>query len=138
MVGDKDDKQIIEWFILENQYCKRSPGDVFRKSAESKMLWTILHNVTLNGSNRAMDAAAKIGDVEIVKWVHENIQDCCTTWAMDYAAMNGHFQVVKCLHEKRTEGCTTDAMDLAAANGHLEIVKWLHENKPSGYKTRWR
>ncbi len=44
-------------------------------------------------------------------------------------AKNGHLAVVKWLHENRTEGCTTDAMDDAASNGHLTVVKWLHENE---------
>lgn len=38
-----------------------------------------------------------------------------TARAMDLAARHGHLDVVKWLHENRSEGCTTDAMDLAAA-----------------------
>ena len=54
---------------------------------------------------------------------------------MDYAAQFGHLDVVKWLHENRTEGCTTDAMDLAAKNGHLETVKWLAKNRREGSET---
>ena len=46
---------------------------------------------------------------------------------MDYAAAGGHLEVVKWLHENRTEGCTTDAIDRAAAGGHLEVIKLLHQ-----------
>ncbi len=46
--------------------------------------------------------------------------------AMDRAAANGHLEVVRWLHANRTEGCTTSAMDDAAKNGHLEVVQWLH------------
>ena len=74
------------------------------------------------------DWAAKKGHLEIVKWLHENRTEGCTTAAMNCAARNGHLEVVKWLHENRTEGCTEWAMDLAAENGHLDVVKWLNDN----------
>ena len=48
---------------------------------------------------------------------------------MDLAAEHGHLDVVKLLHKNRKEGCTTYAIDWAARNGHLDVVKWLHENR---------
>lgn len=47
---------------------------------------------------------------------------------MNRAAAHGHLEVVKWLHANRDEGCTTAAMDGAAANGHLNVVQWLHFN----------
>ena len=55
--------------------------------------------------------------------------------AMDYASQNGHLNVVKFLHENRNEGCTTCAMDYASENGHLDVVKFLHENRTEGCTT---
>jgi Ankyrin repeats (3 copies) len=52
----------------------------------------------------------------------------CTRNAMDYAAELGHLEIVKFLHNNRTEGCTIDAMESAADEGHLDIVKFLHNN----------
>jgi len=79
-----------------------------------------------------MNLAASNGHLEVVKWLHENRKEDCTTSAMDWAASDGHLEVVKWLHENRKEGCTTNAMDWAAKNGHLEIVKWLHYNRKEG------
>ena len=98
----EDETYFVERFIENYGWRIGRPVDVFEKKARPNILWTILQNISLNGSNRAMDAAAKIGEIEIGKWVHENIQDCCTTHAMDYAAMNVHFEVLKWLHENRT------------------------------------
>ena len=49
---------------------------------------------------------------------------------MDCVAERGHLEIVKWLHFNRTEGCTTKAMDCAAEKGHLEVVKCLKENVP--------
>ena len=40
-----------------------------------------------------------------------------TTDAMNYAAHNGHLEVIKWLHTNRFEGCSTYAMNSAAGNG---------------------
>ena len=125
----------VEKFFWNCEEFSSNPEYAFEKSAQSKMLRIILSSVNINASNCAMDAAAMIGDMKLVKWVHENICDCCSAYAMDEAAANGHFDIVKWLHENRTEGCTTDAIDCAAENGHLEIVKWLHENRAEGCTT---
>ncbi|CAM9826875.1 unnamed protein product [Laminaria digitata] len=55
---------------------------------------------------------------------------------MNGAAYNGHLEVVKWLHENRTEGCTTSAMDVSAMHGHLEVVQWLAANRPEGCTTK--
>jgi len=87
-----------------------------------------------NGYNH-MDWAAYNGHIEVVKWLHENRKESCTTYAMAWAAANGHLEIIKWLHENRKEGCTTYAMNYAASNGHIEIVKWLHENRKEGCTT---
>lgn len=38
-------------------------------------------------------------------------------------------ELVKWLHLNRIEGCTTRAMDSAARSGHLELVQWLHAER---------
>lgn len=55
-----------------------------------------------------MDNLAKNGHVDVVRWLHENKKEGCTTQAM--------------------EGCTTVAMDLAAQYGHLGVLRFLSQN----------
>ena len=86
-------------------------------------------------STMDMDYAAGVGQLEIVKWLHDNRHEGCTTNAMDYAAADGQLEMVKWLHDNRHEGCTTNAMDWAAAEGHLEVVKWLYHNRHEGCTT---
>jgi len=94
-----------------------------------------LHENKKSCTKHAMDNAAEKGHLEVVKWLHENRKEGCTKYAMNSAATFGHLEVVKWLHENRKEGCTKTAMDLAAGNGDMEVVKWLHENRKEGCTT---
>ena len=75
-----------------------------------------------------MDQAAANGHLEVVKWLHENRKEGCTTKAMDEAVAYGHLEVIKWLHENRSEGCTAEAINIATRNCHLELIDWLAEN----------
>ena len=46
---------------------------------------------------------------------------------MDWAAKNGHFKIIKFLHENRQEGCTSFALEWAEKYNHNEIIKYLNE-----------
>lgn len=86
--------------------------------------------------NQSMTAAASIGALSMVRWLHYHRRVKCRKLAMGTAAANGHLLIVKWLHHHRKEGCTKYAMDYAAANGHLSVVKWLHNNRHEGCTTR--
>ena len=49
---------------------------------------------------------------------------------MCLAVQNGDLDMVKWFHENRTEGCTRDALVMAAMHGFLDIVQWLVKNCP--------
>ncbi len=85
-------------------------------------------------SKISVDDAAKYNQLNIIKYCHDK-NKLFTTNEMNIAAANGHLEVIKWLHENRMEGCTTCAMDRAAENGHLDVVKWLHENRNEGCTT---
>jgi hypothetical protein len=78
---------------------------------------------------RLTEEAAAEGALAILKWLHANRGEGCTTRAMEEAASNGHLDVVQWLHENYTEGCSSYAMNQAARNGHLEVVRYIHENR---------
>jgi hypothetical protein len=76
-----------------------------------------------------MSSASRNGHLDVVKWLHENRTEGCTTYAMDWASRNGHLNVVKWLHENRTEGffARGDIKWLIMCH-HLDVLKWLHKN----------
>ena len=109
-----------------------SRPDMIRLAAARGHLEVVrwLHDNRTEGcTTDAMNWAAKNGHLEVVRWLHEDRSEGCTKRAMNDADGYGHLEVVRWLHEHRSEGCTTDAMVLAARHGHLEVVKWLHENR---------
>ncbi|KAL7746687.1 hypothetical protein RI367_007966 [Sorochytrium milnesiophthora] len=69
---------------------------------------------------------------------------------MDTAAAYGNLDLVRWLHQNRTEGCTAEAMREAARAGYLSIVKFLHahgyptcelsdiDRSPSHVRAWWR
>jgi len=79
---------------------------------------------------KIIEFSCKYNHLDVLQCV--NIQQKHFKNAMDIAVEYGHLEVVKWLHENCAEGCTTDAMDFAAKSGHLEVVKWLHENRTEG------
>jgi hypothetical protein len=89
-------------------------------------------DVTSMITAEAMDDASGNGHIDVVKWLHMNRTEGCSTGAMDYASWEGHLEIVVWLHENRSEGCTTKAIDVASWLGRLEVVKWLTLNRTEG------
>lgn len=59
---------------------------------------------------------------------------------MESTAAGGHLDVVRFLHLNRQEGCTTGALRRSAPGGHYGTFKWLQENRneplPPDWETR--
>lgn len=53
--------------------------------------------------------AAGLGNVRAIRWLHEHGSTAFSLLVMDTAAMHGHLEIVRLLHENRREGCTTRA-----------------------------
>jgi hypothetical protein len=72
----------------------------------------------------ACSLAARGGDLEVLKWLH-NTGCPCDSATCRAAAGGGYLEVLKWLHH---QGCPWDAATCyaAATGGHLEVLKWLH------------
>jgi hypothetical protein len=86
------------------------------------------------------EATARVGCLQVVRWLHEHRAEGCTSSAMNHAAMNGHFEMVRWLHVHRAEeGCIQSAIDGAARNRLFVIVRWLqqaHDTVPTVWSHR--
>ncbi|EQC34085.1 hypothetical protein SDRG_08296 [Saprolegnia diclina VS20] len=73
----------------------------------------------------AIDAACRLGDLDVVKFLHEHHLGLCSQAAMDAAASSGSLSIVKYLHRHRDEGCTPLALAHAKRFGHIKIFNYL-------------
>ncbi|KAI9996163.1 hypothetical protein PInf_013546 [Phytophthora infestans] len=80
--------------------------------------------------------AASKGFLEVVKYLHTNLNQQATNAAITVAASNGHLSVVKYLHDNHSEHCTADAIARANVNGHDTVVEFLlkHEGCRRAYE----
>lgn len=77
-----------------------------------------------------MDRVASNGHLDVVKWLHANHSEGCTSEAMRAAVYNDHFDVLLFLHANRSEGCAPHVVDGTTCIKHLEIVQWLLATYP--------
>ncbi|EGG18513.1 hypothetical protein DFA_04007 [Cavenderia fasciculata] len=92
----------------------------------------------IKGDN-AIDNASCTSKLDVVKFLHYNTTNGCTTNAMDSAILYGDIELLKVcifLHFNRTEGCSDNSIDIASECGHLDIVKFLHEHRSGGCTKR--
>lgn len=84
-------------------------------------------------SKNAMDNAALIGNLNIIKWLHKNRTEGCSKNAFYNACKNGHYDVAEWLIINKREYCayTSRNIDNAAANGNLKIIELLDHYKIS-------
>ncbi|KYR03026.1 hypothetical protein DLAC_00515 [Tieghemostelium lacteum] len=73
-----------------------------------------------------MDYAASNGNLKLLKFLHYNTNQGCTTYAMDF----GSLEVVKFLHENRSEGCSIKALCKPDESKYQEVLQFLLTNRP--------
>ncbi|RLN98527.1 hypothetical protein BBJ28_00025512, partial [Nothophytophthora sp. Chile5] len=128
--------EVVKWLNVE--FADDVPIDLYKDLRTTPL--RMMHG----GPATAMDAAARNGHFEVLKFLHGvglamGVGGCnrpmTTPDAMDGAAAGNYGDIVEWLGSHRSSGCTVAAMDNAATNGHLQMVKWLHENRTEGCTT---
>eukprot|EP01133_Synstelium_polycarpum_P018236 gene18236-21818_t len=120
-------------YLLENRSERGDEEMVYRvvESNPPNLLEIITYlatypEITLNSDT--FDVAASKGNLDVVKFLHQNCTSGCSEEAMTYALIYNHVPVYTFLHENRTEGCAANTMAQLAGNGSsLESIVFLHE-----------
>ncbi|KAG6963134.1 hypothetical protein JG688_00008284, partial [Phytophthora aleatoria] len=124
MLGKLD---AVKWLV--NQYSDGTTVDLFScceitdGRGRGSLPWTF--------------GAASNGHLEVVKWLHANSNEGCTTFAMSAAAANGHLEVVKGLHANRSEGCWENVLDSVASQYFRVADDSAFSLKGTSNRTRW-
>lgn len=70
------------------------------------------------------ESDGQYGHLEVVKWLHKNRPEGCTSKAMNLASRYGWFEVVMYLHLKSGEKFTPNILENAALNGQTDILEF--------------
>ncbi|KAJ3416260.1 hypothetical protein HDV05_002550 [Chytridiales sp. JEL 0842] len=128
------DRELFD-MLHDNYGCSDMAVVAAAKAGDLEMLKYLCEELELDLDHDAMIEAAKNGRLDVVKHLHENFHESvCSSQAMDAAHMET-LDVIKYLHENCDKGCTTKAMDAAALNDCMEAVFFLHENRTEGCTT---
>ncbi|EGG18516.1 hypothetical protein DFA_04010 [Cavenderia fasciculata] len=107
------------------------------RASQLEIVKFLHYNTTEGCSTDSMGSAILNGDIELLKFLHFNRTEISPDPnEIDMASECGHLDIVKFLHEHRSGGCTKRAMDKAAQNGFYSVVEWLHQNRSEGCTTR--
>ncbi|KAL7749295.1 hypothetical protein RI367_005165 [Sorochytrium milnesiophthora] len=77
---------------------------------------------------KALNTIARAASSSLIEHIHTLPNAPFSPATMDKAAASGDLDLVRWFHQNRTEGCTAEAMAEAARCGSLSIVKFLHEH----------
>ena len=78
-------------------------------------------------NERACAFAAEYGQLECLKYLHEEVKARWDSWTATRAAKNGHLHILEYLVERKYDEYAEHACSNAAENGHLDCLKYLHE-----------
>ncbi|CAL6387156.1 unnamed protein product [Bathycoccus prasinos] len=71
--------------------------------------------------------AAENGQLECLKYLHEEAKAPWDSWTASWAAKNGHLHILEYLVERKYDKFDETACWHAAEKGHLDCLKYLHE-----------
>lgn len=74
-----------------------------------------------------LDSAARLGSLEVLKYLHEQHQIPISPYTFKEAVSNGHFELVKYLADRNALVIDDELCLLAARTGNVDLLKYLHE-----------
>ena len=80
-----------------------------------------------DGCLDALSSAVYCGEVECLKYLHEEAKAPWDWNTAAWAARNGHLHILEYLVERKYDELDEEACACAAMNGHLDCLKYLHE-----------
>ncbi|KAE8891365.1 hypothetical protein PF010_g17795 [Phytophthora fragariae] len=75
--------------------------------------------------------AVSRGDLNVVKWFHQNYSDFCERDLLHLAVRSGHMDVARWLSEHGYEIDTLELVVAAVETDNVTLVRWLIENGPA-------
>jgi len=80
--------------------------------------------------------AAENGQLEVLKYLHEEVKATWDSRTASRAAAKGHLHILEYLVERKYDQYSVYACTVAAENGHLDCLKYLHETAKAPWNSR--
>ncbi|KAL7747481.1 Canalicular multispecific organic anion transporter 2 [Sorochytrium milnesiophthora] len=107
--------------------CQLTVEQTVWQSTLASTRW-ILEHYPERLTEEALNTIARAASSSLIEHIHTLPNAPFSSATMDKAAASGDLDLVRWFHQNRTEGCTAHAMKRAAGGGYLSIVKFLHEH----------
>lgn len=113
------DKALVPKYLTED--------DTYSEEAGCSIMLPVLHQLGFKMSNSLFTAAARNGNLEMLKWLWKETDCQWDERTFPMAAERGRLDVCQWLRRKR---CPWDALTffLAAGTGNMKMLMWLKEN----------
>jgi hypothetical protein len=126
-VAQKNKLELLKW-IREEKKCEwdRWTIDAAARRGNLEMVKYCVANKCPIGWS-ACAYAASGGQLECLKYLHEEVKAPWDYWTASWAARNGHLHILEYLVERKFDKYSELACERAAEFGHLDCLKYLHE-----------
>jgi len=119
--------ELLKW-IREEKKCDWSPCTIGEAAEQGnlEMIKYCVENLCRMDESACAGAALK-GDIECLKYLHEEVKAPWAWTTASRAASNGHLHILEYLVERKYGEYNVFACSDAAKNGHFDCLKYLHE-----------
>jgi hypothetical protein len=126
-VAQTNKLELLKW-AREEKKCEWGDGTIQWAAGQGNL--EMVKYCVVNGCPMDTDAcssAAVHGQLECLKYLHEEGKAPWDSHTAAWAAIYGHLHILKYLVERKYDKYTEYACVDAARNGHLDCLKFLHE-----------
>ena len=119
--------ELLKW-IREEKKCEWNGGTICVAARQGNLevvKYCVANECPID--EFACENAAENGQLECLKYLHEEAKAPWDSWTALRAAENGHLHILEYLVERKYDKYDEDVCEYAAKNGHLDCLKYLHE-----------
>ena len=126
-VAQTNKLELLKW-AREEKKCKWSSHTIYAAAGQGNLemvKYCVANECPIDED--ACASAAENGDLEVLKYLREEVKAPWDWATAEWAAGNGHLHILEYLVERKYDEYDEDACMGAVKNGHLDCLKYLHE-----------
>ncbi|KAL7748916.1 hypothetical protein RI367_005564 [Sorochytrium milnesiophthora] len=124
--------RMVQWVYQHLPASVKAAGaiDTAGQSAFEHIVAWLTHDTDLPCTTNAMNSAARVGGLDLVRFLHEHRTEGCTPYAMTSAVSGGHLDVADYLRTNLSEGCMPRTLEVTVSRGTLASIQWINQHYP--------